>query len=690
MTRKVTMRMWAPLAVLAVLSLASATAAPPVPAEEAADMLVADGPFQPNWDSLKAYQCPEWFRDAKFGIWACWSPQCVPEQGDWYARNMYMQGSPHYLYHVAQFGHPSKFGYKDICNLWKGDKWDPDRMMKLYQRAGAKYFTFMVNHHCNFDAWDSKFQPWNSVNIGPKKDLTGIFAATARRYGLRFGVTVHSARAWDWFEVAHGGDKDGPLKGLPYDGVLTKADGKGLWWDGYDPADLYGPHGAARTPEAYKAYVLKWFLRTKDLLDKYRPDLLYFDDGDLPLGVAGKRIAAHFYNANRQWHDGDLQAVLNIKAPPPGCRQAIVLDLERGLANKLEALPWQTDTCIGDWHYRRGIRYKSVATVIAMLADIVSKNGNLLLNIPVRGDGSIDDEEVKFLEQMAVWMDVNAEAIFGTRPWQVFGEGPVRTRGGHFGEDSVRGYTAADIRFTTKGKTLYAIALGWPEDGKLVVRVLPAAAGKVTDVRLLGFDGKVAWAQTADDRSAASKGPDEGSAEATGGLVVTVPATKPCEHAFVLRITGDDLKAVPVVADATIAQRSDGRIILRARDATIHGDSPIYEVGGGKDNIGYWANPADFVSWDVKVAKPGTFTVEVAYSCQDGAQGSQYTVEAGGRKLTGTSRTTGTWATFATEILGTLTLDKPGACTVSVKPKAEPKWKVIGLKSITLTPMEAK
>ena len=633
---------------------------------------IAEGPFQPTWESLNQYECPEWFRDAKFGIWACWSPQCVPEQGDWYARNMYMQGSAHYNYHVKTYGHPSQFGYKDVINLWKGGKWDPERMMQLYKKAGAKYFTFMVNHHCNFDAWDSKYQPWNSVNLGPGKDLTGIFAKMARQYGLRFGVTVHNARSWDWFDVAHGSDRDGPLKGVPYDGALTRADGKGQWWEGYDPADLYGPHGAARTPAAHRAYVLKWYYRTKDLLDQYHPDLLYFDDGNLPLGEAGLSIAAHFYNANRQWHDGRLEAVLNIKAPPPGCRKAVVLDLERGLADKLEEFTWQTDTCIGDWHYRRGLRYKSATTVIAMLADIVSKNGNLLLNIPVRGDGSLDDQEVGFLEEMAKWMDVNGEVIFGTRPWQVYGEGRTQKKGGHFNEGSLR-YTAQDIRFTTKGGALYAIALGWPENRKLVVRSLAVPAGRITGLALVGHHGNLEWSQGEE------------------GLVVTMPEQKPCEHAYVLKIAGQDLKPAPTAGETTVVlPQPDGRLLLRAVDATIHGDSPQYESGGGKDNIGYWGNARDYVSWEMKLAAPGSYDVEVAYSCQNGAEGSEYAVSVAEQALIGKSKPTGSWASFTTEKLGTLKFDQAGTYTLSVKPKTPPDWKVIGLKSVTLVPKKGE
>ena len=206
---------------------------------------IGEGPFKPDWRSLKEYECPEWFRDAKFGIWAHWSPQCEPEEGDWYARHMYEQGSVQYQYHVSHYGHPSVFGYKDVCDAWKAEKWDPEKMIQLYKRAGAKYFVALANHHDGFDCWDSTYQPWNSVRVGPKKDIVGTWAKMARKYGLHFGVSVHSARSWEWFEVAHGSDAAGPMKGVPYDGALTKADGKGKWWEGLDPADLYGPHGAA-------------------------------------------------------------------------------------------------------------------------------------------------------------------------------------------------------------------------------------------------------------------------------------------------------------------------------------------------------------------------------------------------------------------------------------------------------------
>jgi alpha-L-fucosidase len=505
------------------------------------------GPYQASWDSLKQYQTPEWFRDAKFGIWAHWSAQCVPEQGDWYARRMYIPGDADYKYQVEHYGHPSQFGFKDIDHLWHAENWDPKKLIALYKRAGAKYFVALANHHDNFDCWNSKYQSWNSVNVGPHKDIVGTWAKEARKAGLRFGVTVHASRAWSWFEVAQGADTSGPLAGVPYDGKLTKADGKGKWWDGLDPQDLYAQSHApgkkldwswnaakgSSTPD--QAYIDKFYNRTIDLIDTYKPDLLYFDDTVLPfypISDVGLNIAAHFYNSSIRWH-GRNEAVMNTKGLNEAQRQCLVWDIERGRSDQIEPFVWQTDTCIGDWHYRRSLflqhRYKSTATVIQMLADIVSKNGNLLLNIPVRGDGTIDQDEIDCVEGIAKWMKINGESIFGTRPWKTYGEGRVEAKAGNFNENKAKGYTAEDIRFTTKGGVLYVIALGWPADGALTVKSLGAneegIKGRVKSVSLLGAGKPVQWER------------------AEAGLVVHLPSEKPCDCAWVLKIKGLDLAA---------------------------------------------------------------------------------------------------------------------------------------------------
>src|ERR1700677_4586960 len=314
--------------------------------------LAGDGPFKPDWQSLLEYDAPEWYQDAKFGIWAHWSPQCVPEDGDWYARKMYMQNEKQYANHLQQYGHPSVSGYKELCAQWTLLNWEPEALMERYKRAGARLFLAVANHHDGLDAWNSKYQAWNSANIGPRKDVIGVWAAAARQQGLRFGVTVHAARNWWWFQVAHLCDKTGPQAGVPYDGRLTLRDGQGQWWQGFDPQQLYcRKHGIQEHPD--ESYVRNFYNRVRDLLDQQDPDLLYFDNGGLPLGWAGMNIAAYFYNHNLKTRGGKMEAVLNIKQVPDSHAKAVVADYERGVTNAIKPYAWQSETCIGDWHYNR-------------------------------------------------------------------------------------------------------------------------------------------------------------------------------------------------------------------------------------------------------------------------------------------------------------------------------------------------
>ncbi|MEO8113760.1 MAG: alpha-L-fucosidase, partial [Phenylobacterium sp.] len=257
--------------------------------------------FQPTWESLiEGYKAPDWFRDAKFGIWAHWGPQCEAEHGDWYARGMYEEGSDHYRYHVAKYGHPSKFGFKDVIHQWKAERWDPEALLALYKKAGAKYFMALANHHDNLDLYNSRYQPeWNSTTVGPGKDLVKGWSRAARANGMRFGVSVHAARTWTWFEDAQGADKSGPYAGIPYDGKLTSADGKGTWWEGKDPQALYAQNHARGAAIPDKEYCDKFFNRTRELIDNYDPDIVYYDDAVLPLypfSDAGLRLTAHMYN----------------------------------------------------------------------------------------------------------------------------------------------------------------------------------------------------------------------------------------------------------------------------------------------------------------------------------------------------------------------------------------------------------
>jgi alpha-L-fucosidase len=491
---------------------------------------IEKGPFKPTWESLENYKTPEWYRNAKFGMWAHWGPQCQPESGDWYARGMYQEGSWQYKIHLEKYGHPSKFGFKDVINQWKAEKWDPEELVSLYKNAGAQYFMAMANHHDNLDLYDSKYQKnWNATKVGPKKDLIAGWAKAAKKNELPFGVSVHASHAWRWYEVAQRSDKTGAYAGIPYDGKLTKADGKGTWWEGLDPQELYAQnhplsqnsldensiHGqwdwGNGTYPPSKEYSGKFYNRTIDLINKYNPDLVYFDDSQFPLwpvSDAGLRIAAHLYNKSIKEH-GELRAVINGKVLNEQQRKAMVWDIERGQANEIQPLPWQTDTCIGGWHYDRGLYerngYKTAKMVVQTLVDIVSKNGNLMLNIPVRGDGSIDEKERTIVEEIGVWMKANSESIYGTRPWKIFGEGPAQQASAQlnaqgFNEGKGKPFTHEDIRFNVKGKVLYATAMGWPQNGTLLIKSLATQSSNhianIQKVELLGMNEPLSFEHT--------------------------------------------------------------------------------------------------------------------------------------------------------------------------------------------------
>jgi alpha-L-fucosidase len=512
-------------------------------AQTLTDVSVAEGPFEPNWESLAGWQCPEWFRDAKFGLWAHWGPQCQAEAGDWYARHMYFPGQWQYDYHVSHFGDPSVYGLKELIRDWKAEQWNPDELIQLYASAGAKYFMTLGNHHDNFDLWDSPYQEWNSVNIGPKRDIVGEWAAACEKYGLPLGISIHASHAWTWLEGSQA-----------YDGNLTKADGVGQWWEGYDPQELYAQrhdhstgwqnvgtihsqwnwgNGASQPSAAYKQ---KFQNRVLQCIDKYHPRAIYFDDSVLPFyycdNQIGYNILAHYYNQSANANGGQQDVVVMGKILNDDQKQRLLWDVERGIPDRCQDLPWQTCTCIGSWHYDRGVYdrngYKSAGTVIRMLVDVVSKNGNLLLSIPVRGNGTIDEKERAVVLDIKAWMDVNKESIYGTRPWKTFGEGPLAEAVNPLNAQGFNegfNYTAEDVRYVEKQGTVYATIMQWPTAGDFTFKAFGITAasysGKVKSVKLLGY-GDVAFTHNAD------------------GLTINVPATHPNPIAPVFEITFDD------------------------------------------------------------------------------------------------------------------------------------------------------
>jgi alpha-L-fucosidase len=429
---------------------------------------------------------------------------------------MYIQGQEQYNYHLEHYGHPSKVGYKDLVDNWKAAKWEPDHLMSLYKKAGAKYFVSMGVHHDNFDLWDSKYTRWNAVKMGPKKDIVGIWRDAARKQGLRFGVSEHLWISYKWWAVNHGADKTGPLAGVPYDGVDPKFE------------DLYHDADCARfvdkldwnddgIPESWKRHYLD---RMTDLIDKYQPDFLY-TDGHLPFEEYGMKMVAHLYNVSAQLHGGLTEAVYTSKEETDCAIGTCLLDHERGVTEGIAKDPWQTDTCIGQWHYKRGQQYKSAKKVIDLLVDIVSKNGNLLLNFPLPNSGELDAEEVKVLEGITAWMTINSEGIYSTRPWKIYGEGPstqAKVKTGNFNEDQQKDLTAEDVRFTTKGNLLYAFVMGWPANEATIKALGENFEQKIKRVELLGCPGEVKWWQE------------------SAGLKLAMPFEKISDVGFTLKI----------------------------------------------------------------------------------------------------------------------------------------------------------
>lgn len=458
------------------------------------ELPIATGPFKPDWKALsETYMAPDWWREAKLGAWSHWDPQSEPEQGDWYARKMYQENSPVYKFHIKTYGHPSQFGYKDITNKWIIDKWDPEALMNLYVDMGARYFMAMGVHHDNFDNWDSKYQPWNSVNIGPKKDIVGIWEKVTRKHGLRFGIGFHNTppRTWGQFmPVKYLSDKNGDLKGVPYDGLNTIADGKGKWWNGFDPVDLYGPAHTAKDDPLRSPFANQFMWRIDDAITKYHPDVIYFDEhgGDsqvdlgvrMGLGFLAPQLVANYYNKSLKWNNGKIEAVVNLKGIGgrynsfqnskellPFVEHSLVKSSEKIIEREIMAYPFQTEESISEWHYQTGQKYLSATEIIKILLENVCRNGTLLLNLTQHNRGDLDANVIQTAKDIGAWLKVNGEAIYGSRPFEVHGDTSVY-------------YTR------NKGK-LYAAFSNW-KDSPIKLKALAtngATLGNVSKVELI-------------------------------------------------------------------------------------------------------------------------------------------------------------------------------------------------------------
>lgn len=468
---------------------------------------IEQGSYTTDWNDLcRQYNTPAWWREAKLGAWSHWDPQSVAENGDWYSRGMYIEGHPQSKYHREHFGHPSEYGYKELCRDWKTDLWDPEDLMLLYIKMGARYFLALGNHHDNFDCWDSKYQPWNAVNIGPHQDIIGIWEKVARKHGMPFGIGFHStpARTWGQFmPVRYASDKHGDKAGIPYDAMLTKADGTGKWWEGMDPQDLYGPihHDGRKSLETPFANQFMW--RVDDAIRKYQPDMIYFDEHagnsqidlgiDMGLGELTPQIIANFYNIAEKRTEGRREVVATFKGV--GGRynsfqhnpelisivdRSLVKSTELYTEDNIMAFPFQTEVSLQEWHYLQGGKYRSAEEIITRLMQNVARNGCLLLNITQRGRGNIDDEARQICLDIGRWIDINQEAIYSARPFTQWGD--------------------EHVIYTRQGGYIYATILH-PSAGAIVLSALSnqsASIGKIEKVELVENGHRLPFTQTAE------------------------------------------------------------------------------------------------------------------------------------------------------------------------------------------------
>jgi alpha-L-fucosidase len=503
------------------------------------DIPIAAGPFEPNWASIeKNYPGePTWLREAKVGIWVHFGPQSAGESGDWYARKLYTSGTSAYKNHNKRVGHPSEVGYKDVLRSWNPTKLDPAMLTKIYKAAGARFLMIQGVHHDNYDMWNSRYQPWNSVNIGPKRDFIGEWAKACRANGMHYGVTFHHEYTWWWWQTAFGSDKEGPKKGIPYDGNLTLADGKGKWWEGYDPRLLYGINLREYKSVAQKAasewsppsagifnnhldyakwYATQWALRMMDVVEHYDPDFIYTDgtvQGPFTGNGTGtgfkanamQTVMADYYNRTLKKRGiVNTFSIVKFRNKTNGT----VNTEEFGVPAAIKTdQPWIAEAPVGDWFYAPGFTYDS-GMMIRYIIEAIARDGNAALCISILPDGSLDEGSLKMLNEVGVWMRRNGEAVYGSHAWAIPGEGEQvngklkMLPGGRLSRKHAEfKFDAQDIRFTIgKNGSFYAFCMNLPAPGAQVkIKSLGTDANTlskpVKSVKLLGYAGKLKWKQ---------------------------------------------------------------------------------------------------------------------------------------------------------------------------------------------------
>ncbi len=473
--------------------------------------------YQSSWDSLRTHVTPQWLKDAKFGIYTHWGIYCVPAKGPnatWYPYNMYSPGTEQYEYHVKTYGGPEKFGYKDFIPEFTGEKFDADEWAELFKKAGARFAGPVGEHHDGFTMWDTRYSEWNAAKMGPKRDVVGELAKAMRAQDMKYLIALHHAENW-WFYPHHipAYDTADPryagLYGQPHDlgGIPDRQLRHEEWWDFERPS---------------QKFLEQWKNKTLEAIDRYQPDMLWFDFGLRFIQEKYKKdFLAYYFNRAEEW---GKEVVVTYKwhdlVPGSG-----VIDLELGRFDTLTYMDWITDTTVDaghGWGYLKETPYKTPQNLIHYLVDNVSKNGYMLLNVGPRSDGSIPEQAQEILHAIGKWLAVNGEAIYGTTPWMIYGEGPTQmTKAGYFMEDQEVQYTPQDFRFTVKGDTLYAICLGWPAQEFTIPALYKLWPNEIQSVQLLGHGQELPWQWT------------------PKGVKIIRPAEKPCEHAYVFKIVRD-------------------------------------------------------------------------------------------------------------------------------------------------------
>ncbi len=454
--------------------------------------VIAQGPCQDSWESLSHYQTPRWYQNAKFGIFIHWGAYSVPAFGsEWYPRNMYMQGSPEYEHHLKTYGAHTSFGYKDFIPLFHGERFDAEQWADLFQRAGARYVVPVAEHHDGFQMYRSEISHWNAAEMGPCRDVLGELTKSCHRRGMEMGASSH--RVEHWFFMSHGREFESDIKD-----PMERGD---LYWPAMpepDTQDLFS------TPAPSEEFMEDWLVRTCELVDRYRPRILYFDWWIQHSAVRPylQKFAAYYYNRAAQW---GTDAVINYKhdAFLFGCA---VPDVERGQFADMKPYFWQTDTAIAlnSWGYTQNNQFRPAEDILCDLVDIVSKNGCLLLNVGPKADGSISAEDEAVLLSIGDWLRVNGEAVYGTKVWRKYGEGPTQIVEGQFSDGIKKNFTPADFRFTTAGDSLYATALKCSEDGVYRIRSLAEQDasrqanfhGIIRDISVLGCGETPSWSRS--------------------------------------------------------------------------------------------------------------------------------------------------------------------------------------------------